>query len=296
MLDVAQTDSFPVGTVLQETDTQRVEAIGGDDGERIVRKTYRRATRSFRIESEFLRVAGERRFQFLSLPTLLDAGDRWLTMTFVQREHQTRDSILRRDWTDANVVAFFGAVRELQQIPLPQSCFSVKQKVMGVNYPVSKLCLLHRRCLNAGILGMNDSGWLARMLLQYTSARLMTRNCTVHYDLTTLNCAFTPSGKLSILDFEFPYFGGDPLFDVCYFVTIPPVSITHWTFQAELIGQFIQHDLRFAKCRVRLILTVCCLVRALFFDASSQERQQYLRSLETLRDIGTFTHFFDQLT
>lgn len=275
-------------TILQETEFQVVESYVSNDGERRVRKTYKRPNHSLQIEAAFLEATSKRAFRHLSLPTLIEKGERSLSMTFVERENQTRDSILERTWSRQDVRTLASAIRELQTVPLPRSRFSAKQRLMGLVYPVVKLLLIRAACVRQGIIGSRDYWWLFQMAVQYLFARAWVRNCTVHYDLTTLNCAFAPDGRVSILDFEFPYYLGDSMFDACYFATIPPQSMANWTFQKQLIVECIGHGEEFAQARCRLILTVCCLVRALFFGTGSRERSQYLESLEMLRNRRWF--------
>ena len=79
--------------VLQETAYQRVESIVSPVGDRVVRKTYKKPSRSFAIECAFLEAAPHATLNRLTLPVLVDKDANSFTMTFVERERQTRDSI-----------------------------------------------------------------------------------------------------------------------------------------------------------------------------------------------------------
>lgn len=284
--------TFNGTVVLQETEFQQVESFVSEAGDRFVRKTYKKPSRSLEIECAFLESASEANLSHLALPVLVDRDAHSFTMTFVDRENQTRDSILKRKWDKDDVDSFLSAIEELQALSLPTAKFSAKQRTMGFVYPAIKMLMLSTPSLKRGIIGSADYAWMMRMVIGYLFARPWIHNCTVHYDLTTLNCAFTPSGKVSILDFEFPYCYGDSLFDLCYFATIPPQSMADWTYQKEILSESIRREQRFAALRCRVILSVCCLVRALFFESGSFERNQYLSSLELLKNQRRFDEYF----
>ena len=115
-------------------------------------------------------------------------------------------------------------------------------------------------------------------------------------DLTTYNYAFSPGGKMSILDFELAYYLGDPLFDAAYFVTIPPVRITDWSFQGEILRRLLDKygNTCSQRQRLRLILILCCVVRYQYFKNEPVYREIYLQNIKTLIVRRTFNKILDR--
>lgn len=275
-------------SVLQETKSCIVSKVSRD-GQSYALKQYTERNQSFCIESEFLASLIASEFRSLVLPEIVDCGNRHLLMTFVHRETQTRETICDRAWTADDIESVCEAIEEFQSISLSRRLFSVKQIVLGFNYPVVRAALVFAPALRCRLLSMIGCVKAMLMMIRYTMLRPFLRNRTVHYDLTTLNCAFTPDGRLSILDFEFPYYKGDSVFDVIYFITIPPRSIEQWTFQNSVLKRFVGRNPGFAsEFRCRFILLVCCLSRAVHFQNSDLEQQAYIDSIDLLLDRRRF--------
>ena len=68
--------------------------------------------------------------------------------------------------------------------------------------------------------------------------------------------------------------------------------MSDWTFQKDLIVEGMRRENRFAATRCRVILAVCCLVRAQFFPVGSFERNQYMSSLDLLKQRNRFNEYF----
>lgn len=260
--------------VLQEAAGKRVLLVEEPDGKQSVLKRP-----CARLEREFLRAVAGRAFRSLDFPRLLDEGDDFVRVAFLDREHHTRDSILERRWTPEDVRLWVDGLLEFQRIRLPARPFGAKRRVLGWMYPVFRALQMRAP------LGPT---------LSYALARPFFRNRTCHYDLQTYNYAFRVGArKMSLLDFEFSYYSGDPLFDLLYFCSIPTVRLEDWTFQKELVREFLRRSpQRCAAARTRLILLVCQAARARFLPG---KRAAYTPNLALLRDRARFRAWFDAL-
>ncbi len=283
--------------LLQETDTHRVELVQDAEGQRQVLKTYRVPSRFLEIEQAFLRTCGDLSFEFLRIPKLIAAGHDYLVMSFVDRTHHTRDTIALHDWTDDDVALFGSGLCEFQQLTIERRLFTIKQRVMGFLYPVIRLALTFRAGLRARALRLSDLPRLACLALCYLVSRLTFRNVLTHYDLTTLNYAFAPGQRMSMLDFEFAYSSGDPMFDAIYYVTIPPVAVSAWTFQRSIVARCVdQAGSGFlAWNRAHLILIVCLLSRCLHFADCPREQAVVRGNVRTFLSWRSFAEYKTQI-
>ena len=279
----------PVET-LQETESHRVELVRNSGGQRLVLKTYKVPSRMIDIELAVLRSLSNGQFEFLRIPELVAASDKCLVTSYVERSHYTRDTILHHAWTREDVTLFCSALREFQGQTVDQRLFTTKQRMMGVIYPVIRLALTLPAAFRTGGLGLANMPQLALMVVWYLIARLTFRNVLTHYDLTTLNYTFAPDHRMSMLDFEFAYSSGDPMFDAIYYVTIPPIVMSDWTFQNEIVARQVCEagGGLLAWNRARLILTVCLLSRYLFF-ANDRLQQSIVR--DNVRNILSRSRF-----
>ncbi len=198
---------------------------------------------------------------------------------FCEREHQTRDTIQQRDWSDDDVRAFVRGLREFQEIAVRTLPFSRRHRLLGWAYPAFRLLSLDKRS--------------AVLCLGYMLARPMWKNALTHYDLHTFNYAFTPDGRMSMLDFERMYASGDPLFDLLYFCTIPPVRMDAWTFQARLLREFLHEETPFARLRARVILLQCNLGRGRY---SGVAPEVYEDNVALLRSGRRFRAWWRRIT
>lgn len=284
--------------VLQQTKYATIERMRSLSGANYVLKRYAPGSKSLALEAAVLQAIQNQSFRHLVVPRLivLDNEKNNLLMTYVPREHHDRSSILNRSWSQTELQVLTSALAEFQSLDLPRKLFSRKQFLMGLAYPSVKAILALRPSLKRRLLRPTHAIVLMWWALAYLVIRPFFRNVTTHYDLTTLNCAMTPECRVSILDFEFSYYRGDPLFDIAYFTTIPPEAIHRWRFQRTLLGKFlVRHSSPAKRFRLRLILTVCCLVRALHFDDQSKEQNQYVESLGFLFSSADYRRWYDHL-
>jgi hypothetical protein len=272
--------------VLQEAAGKRVSVVEGDRGERLVLKRYPGPTRAARLERAFLRAAASRPLDSLEVPRVVADGDDFLLTGFVEREHQTRDTILERAWTAGDVRLWVRGLLEFQALPLPARLFSFRQRVLGWLYPVFRAAALWRDLPRRGVA--------AGLVARYVFARPFFRNVATHYDLQTHNYAFRIGArKMSLLDFEFSYCRGDPLFDLLYFVTIPVARLEEWTIQRDLVREFLAQwkgSRAGLRTRVRLILLVCNAGRRRALDA-----EEYRDNVALLSDQARFRRWWQSL-
>ena len=283
-------------SILQETVPTKVELVDTGDGEQLVLKFCKQSCPRLGLEGKFLSLASSIKHTYLETPRLIASGFDYLLMSFVERENQTRETILKRKWSKDNIHTLCEGIKEFQRIKLPTKTYTVKQRIMGVAYPVVKLLQVLPSCRRRGLIGWKSMMKLYLFAIWYLFLRPGFRNVTTHYDLTTLNCAFTPDGRLSMLDFEIGYALGDPLFDICYFLTIPPQAIQDWKFQSKALAMFKKRNTKWGqRHRVRFILLVCSLVRMVHFEDDSREQSNYKQSIALLLGVGTFRNWWMSL-
>jgi len=231
------------------------------------------------FEREFLRRAPHDRLQSLALPRLRAVYADGYLIDYHEREHHTRDTIVDRAWGDEDVRRFVGGLREFQSIRVPRRAFSWRRRVLGWAYPAYRLFRLDRRT--------------ALLCLRYVLARPCWRNVLTHYDLHTYNYAFAADGRMSMIDFERMYASGDPLYDLLYFCTIPPVRLEDWTFQRRLLRALLRRRTPFARLRTRVILLQCNLGR---LRASHTPSAPYRDNVELLRDGRRYRSWWRAVT
>jgi len=292
-LGLSSFDQLMHEDVLQSTNNATIEKVRSPSGEVFVRKHYKTNCRSFEIEASLLESVTHD-FQYLVLPRIVGKSGTTLLMSYVDRVVHDRNTIVEQPWTRKEISALSRAIKEFQSIRLPRHAFSVKQIVMGWCYPSVKSLMTLWPALRQNLLQPQQAVMLVAWSFFYAALRPFLRNVTTHYDLTPLNCAMTPDGRVSILDFEFSYFGGDSLFDLAYFTTIPPQSLQRWDFQSKLISDFVGRNPSIAdRFRLRLLLVICCLVRARYFADQTEERKAYEASLALLFNRREYSHWWN---
>lgn len=279
--------------VLQETAGRRVLLAEAPGGERYVVKQTDPARPGAKVERAFLRGVCDRTFTHLRLPRLVEEGEDYLVMEFVAREAHTGATILEREWSDDDVALWVGGLREFQAIELPAAPFTRRQKLAGSLYPVVRALDLWRR------FGKRLPGGAARvlpgLLARNVAARASVRLVATHYDFHTYNYAFcTAEARMSLLDFEFSYYLGDPLWDLLYFLTQPETALDAWTFQRPLFRRFLASGRGepALAARARLILLDQCLGRVVNVPEDAPRYATYFANAERLCDDRWFRRWF----
>ena len=170
---------------------------------------------------------------YLTFPKMLGFVSHSLLMSFVGREDQTRDTITDRAWPYTDIEVLSRGLKEFLSLTVSPSIYTTQQKLMGLVYPTFKLLLSIPKLIKRRCLSLFETLKLITLALRYCLHRPFIRYRTTHFDMTTLNCAFSGKNKLSILDLELGYAGGDPFFDICYFLTIPPMALSNWTYNGS---------------------------------------------------------------
>jgi hypothetical protein len=281
--------------VLQERAGRRVLLAEAPDGARFVLKQVDPGAAGTRVERAFLRSVRDRAFRFLRLPRLVDEGDDYLVTEFVAREARTGATILERRWSESDVALWVDALREFQEIEMPAAPFTRRQRLAGSLYPVVRALDLWRRF--GARMPAGAARALPGLLARNIAARPSVRLVATHYDFHTYNYAFcTGEDRMSLLDFEFSYYLGDPLWDLLYFLTQPETPLDAWTFQPALFRRFLEGRTEAALAtRVRLILLVQCLGRALNLPGDSPRYATYFANAERLCDDRWFRRWFAAL-
>lgn len=288
--------SLRIENTIHSTSSKSIYFLVGENGERFVLKMYKYDRANSEIEQKFLSAVKHRKFEYIRFPNMIAHGNNYILVDYVEREHVTRDTILERQWSPDDVRLWVSGLREFQNIDIPSHYFSVKQRYMGIIYPVCRLLLLLPKCRE--LINLRAWGVVFKIVLNYSMARFSFKNALTHYDLQMYNYAFmSDKRKMSMLDFELSYYRGDPLFDVLYYISIPIRKFKDWTFQIDLLKEYIKQEYegtwhsKSLLCRIRLILLVSNLSRYLGFINDSDKKKIYSENIRILLDSKSFSRW-----
>jgi len=277
-----------------------VHRVVDEEGRPWVLKCYGAKPGVQQRELDFYESASRQRYEHLLVPRLLQAGEGYAITAFVEREAHTLDSIVERTWTAADVDLWVRALLEFQETPMRRRHFPISKQVLGLAYPIFRMGALLRRL--GPRMGAAARDRARGMMTSYAALRPRIRSVLVHYDLQTSNYTFAVgTRRMSILDFEFSYYKGDPLFDLAYYCTIPVVELGDWDFQRRLIARYV--TLARARAgylvgwerRLRLILLVCALTRYVHFIGDAARQEAYWRSAELVLSDEAYRAFVDDV-
>lgn len=292
LAEVLEKHSLRLSSVIQYQGPKATFLLTDEVGSRYVLKASARIN-GLELERHFLLQIRNLNFEYIRFPKLIDFGANYLLLEFLDREHYTRETVTQRDWSLDDIRLWIHGLLEFQNIPMNSTFFSVKNRLMGIFYPVIRLILLIPGSMH--LFSLKSWTSIAVIIFAYLSMRPFFRHVLTHYDLQTYNYTFMRSEpKMSILDFEISYFQGDPLFDILYFITIPINEIIRWTFQKDLLKeglrQFREKGINLAGqlTRIRLILLVCNLSRYHYFINDSAKRMTYYNNIRFLLDRKAF--------
>ena len=285
---------------LQESGESTVFLMQSRDGGRFVLKQFARPMRAFEMERDFYERCGERSFRFVHMPRLVESGTNHLLLEYVDRESHSRDSILTRNWTDEDVALWVDALLEFQGLRPDSRLFSVSRHLASLVYPV--ISILQQLIRESYGLSLRQKARLGALIGGYLLHRPAVRYVCTHYDLQTNNYAFMVNERrMSVLDFRFPYYLGDPYLDVLYYVSIPTVPLNEWTFQKRLVRRFLKQTAgrrgydAGRKVRLRVLLLMCTMVRATHFASDPAKRCVYEQNLRLLLDDAEYDVFYRSL-
>ena len=274
---------------IQATDESSVYLMQGADGVMYVLKKFAESSRSLAIERDFYERHRGRAFEFIHVPRLVDSGRSHLLLEYVERESQSRDSILERSWSLDDRKLWVDGLLEFQRLRPARGLYSLRRRVTSPIYPAIDVA---RRC---GSLSSGDGIRAARLIAAYLYFRPSIRYVCTHFDLHTTNFAFMANERrMSMLDFRLPYYLGDPYLDVLYYLSIPAVEIEKWTFQGDLLRTFLEKVSALRgynagrRLRVRMLLMMSGMARATYFRDEPARREIYLRNVRTVLDGGAF--------
>ena len=281
---------------LQQGGESSAYLVTSRDGGRYVLKQFAGPTRNLEMERNFYERCRSRTFRFVHVPGLVESGHSHLLLEYVDRESHSRDSILTRNWTDEDVTLWVEGLLEFQDLLPDSRLFSVPRRMASVIYPVLRI-LRERRLFS---FALREKAKLGALILGYLLCRPAVRYVCTHFDLQTNNYAFMmKERRMSLLDFRFPYYLGDPYIDVLYYASIPTVPLNDWTFQSRLVRAFLERTESrrgyntARKLRLRLILLMCNMARAVHLSADPQRRSVYEQNVRLLLDDRAFGAFHD---
>lgn len=278
----------------------KVYRVADPNGQKYVLKINEIDSSCIEREKKFYSVLKDLEFKYLCFPHVVDSDEKFLLMEYIPRTYYTRDSILEREWTDKDLNLWVNGLLEFQGLKLCRKSFPLKRKLVASVYPVFRISERLRKFQKP--LGVAERMVIMRLTLAYLLARPFIRHVLTHYDCQTYNYTFClNSNKMSILDFEFSYYLGDPLYDILYFITIPTVKIRDWTFQSNLLTCFlskIQHRKGYCaglQNRLHLVLLLCNLSRFLHFSKDPVKQVPYWDNLKLLLDQKSWDLFWRKI-
>ncbi|MDH3591368.1 MAG: hypothetical protein OER88_05790 [Planctomycetota bacterium] len=276
---------------LRDSKRREVLLVVDPRGERFVLKRYR-DRRGAAQERAFLRSARTRPFRHLRVPRLVQEGDDFVVVEYVDREHATDRAGLARVWSPSDVRLWIDALLEFQGTWLPPHLFSRRQRFLGALYPVWRTAHLWMRFRSR--LPKRLGALLPRILGAYVRVRPRFEGVQTHYDLDGSNYAFCRASRaMSMLDFELPYYRGDPLFDVIYQLTLCARPYEDWTVQSVLLSEYVRRAARHGHRMVGLVprirlIALQCTLGCLCYHHAAADLRVHARNLELLLDARRF--------
>ena len=82
--------------------------------------------KGFDVESKFLKLFGNRSFEYLHIPELFLQGKDYLLILYSDREFWTRDSILEKSWSESEIQVFNNGMLEFQSLKVPKDWFPLE--------------------------------------------------------------------------------------------------------------------------------------------------------------------------
>ena len=283
--------------VFRDTDNNIVLLVRDSRGKLLVFKYYKFVRPTIQVEKQFLKFSQNIPFESLRLPQLIKTGDNFIILEFVPRHDWTRETILQYRWSDNDIKCWVAGLVEFQNIPFSCDFFNVKRKILGIYYPLVYFFRLWRKCyvsipLYAWPIILC---WAARYLVD--AAR--TNRVFTHYDLQANNCALTrDKQKLSIIDFELPFYKGDQFFDIINYLMNPVCYFGRWSFQLKLWNEYVQQVIgnrnftQGERIRIRFLFFVRSLQRILYFDGDESAREICRENMKFILSGSEFSRMF----
>lgn len=218
-------------------------------------------------------------------------------MEYLDCVKYSRDTILEKNWNEKEVTKFLSALREFQSIPQKPDGFSVYERLKGKQYPVMRALEMWKQITHT--LTFSQIMKLILLLKKYFFSGLFFKRVTTHYDFNTFNFTnLNHSEKMTLIDFEMGAYGGDNLYDLLYYISIPTVELNQWTFQKALLKEWITdkcQDNFFVKTRIRVILSVISFQRIRRFDLEPEKAKVYRNNLNLLLSSESFNAWYQNV-
>lgn len=292
------TDKFSlrIEKILHSTGSKIIYFLVDKNGKRFVLKIHKNNNTNLKVEQMFLSRVKHFKYRYIQFPHLIEYGNSYILIDYIEREHFTRDTILEREWSIDDIRLWVSGLIEFQNIEIASKHFSVKQRLMGIIYPVCRIFILLPKCRK--LIDLKALAVIFKITLNYFISRFFLKNTLTHYDLQTYNYTFMKNErKMSMLDFELSYYRGDPLFDVLYYISIPIKTFEDWTFQTALLKEYIRQVYGGTRCsrsllyRIRLILLVSNLSRYLSFINDTNKKNIYSENIKLLVNGESFNRW-----
>jgi hypothetical protein len=245
---------------VKKSDFKEVFLLIGNSNKKFILKVYlsKKQRTSEQIEKNFLCSIKGKKFDFLIFPEIIDYGNNYLLMNYIQRNEFTKKTIQEKEWTCENIKLIVSALQEFQSIRTPAVDFSLRNRLLGSIIPPMKLALLVKRDIRTK---KRSKGQITHLILKYMQHCLRFRKALSHNDLQISNFTFhSDQEKMSMLDFERLHYLGDPFLDILHYLITASYKIENWSFQAEILKQYLKNENIFKNTliglndRIRVIL------------------------------------------
>lgn len=262
-------------------------------------KIYKYNNEALKQEIDFLTRIKNIDFTSIRFPEIVDSGYNYLLFNYIDRELIHRSTALKRRWSEDDVNLWVNGLIEFQNIEIKINLFSLKKRILGFIFPVFRMIILMPKCRD--IISLNKIIIISKLLVLYIICRLSFKNVPTHYDLQSYNYTFIKKEKkMSMIDFEFLYYKGDPLYDILHYITIPLQKMEDWTFQIDLLNEFLRNKykntrkIRSLLYRIRLILLICNLSRLLNFQNEKEKKEVYIENVSLLLNKSSFKYWISK--
>jgi len=248
-------------------------------------------------EKEFIKAANNHNLEYLKVPKLYNSGESYILIEYVDRMHTTRDTIIDYDWTKDKINLWTNGLLEFQSLDTPKKCFSLTKRTISRLFPIIRFLQLikytHFRFTNSNRLVLS-------LIIKYFFQIFNIKLVTTHYDLQTYNYCFSYDNIMSLIDYEFSHYRGDPFYDIIYYISIPIVLIHDWTFQFQLLKSFVNNGefkINISSSRLRFLLLLCQLQRYHTFKKKGElvYCKVYQENIISILDNNQFYNFFNKL-
>ena len=298
--EILNRHSLKIEATLKESKFKKVLLVKDDRQKQFILKIYLIFADNYsqKTERNFLLKIKNQKFNFLIFPQVIDYGNNYLLINCVPRIEFAKKSIAKNNWSKDNISLIVSALREFQNINLPENSFYLHQKILGPYLPAFKLAYFSNK-INKKIHIPTKK--IHKLIFRYIYKSPQFRKTISHRDLQISNFTFHHDyRKMSMIDFERLHVRSDPLLDILNYLITASSQIDKWTFQSDILKEYLNAIMPingFSKGladRVKLILLFYCCSYFLSVK-NSKIKDAYLANIRFLSSDDRYQRWLDSL-